>query len=172
MFLGKYRKMLKDTECFFEIDGDHKVIFEDFQNGFQDWSVRAGGQEICTYKFQSPEFDSSNDKKLSLRIDPKGKKLSLRLRADSRFLGEGLDMGSFSFSRSIEGTGPKDVVIDRHDFKSKDDKALKWPRITRFYLSIVDEASKGRIDLTSKEGREMLKSITFRNIVLTPILKE
>jgi dienelactone hydrolase len=149
-----------------------QAVFEDFQNGFQDWSVRAGGQEICTYKFQSPEFDFSNDKKLSFRIDPKGKKLSLRLRADSRFLGEGLDMGSFSFSRSIEGTGPKDVVIDRHDFKSKDDKALKWPRITRLYLSIVDEASKGRIDLASKEGREMLKSITFRNIVLTPILKE
>jgi len=63
-------------------------------------------------------------------------------------------------------------MIDRHDFKSKDFKELEWSGITRFYLSIFDESSKTRIDLTSKEGRGMLKSITFRNIVLTPILKE
>jgi dienelactone hydrolase len=62
---------------------NNQAVFEDFQNGFQDWSVRTGGQEICTYKFQSPEFDFSNDKKLSFRIDPRGRKLSLRLRADS-----------------------------------------------------------------------------------------
>ncbi|MHC4094796.1 MAG: hypothetical protein ACYSWZ_04415 [Planctomycetota bacterium] len=93
--------------------------------------------------------------------DPRGRKLSLRLRADSRFLSEGLNLGSFSLSRSIERKGPRDVMIDRHDFKSKDDKELEWSRITRFYLSIVDEASKARIDLTSKEGRGMLKSITL-----------
>lgn len=151
---------------------NNQAVFEDFRNGFQDWSVRAGGREICTYKFQSPKFDFSNDKKLSFRIDPRGRKLSLRLRADSRFLSEGLNLGSFSLSRSIDGKGPQDLVIDRHDFKSKDARELEWSRITRFYLSIVDEASKDRVDLTSKERREMLKSITFRNIVLAPILKE
>ena len=140
---------------------NNQAVFEDFRNGFQDWSVRAGGQEICTYKFQSPELDFSNDKKLSLRIDPGGRKLSLRLRVDSRFLSEGLNLGSFSLPRSIEGNGPQDVVIDRHDFKSKDDKELQWSKITRFYLSIVDEASKTKIDLTSKEGLDMLKSITL-----------
>ena len=138
-----------------------QAVFEDFRNGFQDWSVRAGGQEICTYKFQSPDFDFSKDKELSIRIDPRDRKLSLRLRADSRFLSQGLDMGSFSLSRFIEGNGPQDVVIDRHDFKSQDDKVLEWSRITRFYLSIADQASKAKIDLDSKEGREMLRSITM-----------
>jgi hypothetical protein len=54
-------------------------------------------------------------------------------------------------------------VIDRHDFKSKKspDKTLEWSKITRFYLSIVDKASKTKIDLTSEEGRGILKKISL-----------
>jgi len=140
---------------------DEQAVFEDFENGLQDWSIREGGRQISTYKFQSPELDSSNAKKLSLRINPKGKKLSIRLRVDSRFLGRGMDLGSFSLTRSVQGNGPQDVVIDRRDFKSKDGKALQWSRITRFYLSIVDEDSKAKIDLTSQEGRGVLKMISL-----------
>lgn len=138
---------------------DEQAVFEDFENGLQDWSIREGGRQISTYKFQSPALDFSNDKKLSLRVDPGGRRLSLRLRVDSRFLGRGLDLGSFSLTRSVQGKGPQDVVIDRRDFKSKDGTALQWSRITRFYLSIVDEASQAKIDLTSQEGRGVLRMI-------------
>jgi dienelactone hydrolase len=140
-----------------------QLVFEDFGHGLKDWAVREGGRSITTYKFQSPEFDFSNDKKLSFLIDPGGRKLSLNLQVDSRFLSQGLDLGGFSFSRSIEGDGPQEIVIDRHDFKSKKspDKTLEWSKITRFYLSIVDKASKTKIDLTSEEGRGILKKISL-----------
>jgi hypothetical protein len=134
-------------------------VFDDFKNGFQDWSVRSGGREIATYKFQSPLIDRSNDKKLSLSINPQGKKLKLHLRAESRFLGRGLDQGSFSYSTTIEGDGPQEVVIDRVDFKGEKEKKLEWSKISRFFLSIMDVESKGKIDLTSEEGRGILKSI-------------
>jgi outer membrane protein assembly factor BamB/dienelactone hydrolase len=135
------------------------TLLDDFKNGFQDWGVRAGGGEICTYKFQSPHIDRSNDKKLSVSIDPKDGKLSLRLRAESRFLGHGMDLGSFSLSRRVEGNGPQNVMITRSDFKGEGGKELEWSKITRFYLSIVDAATKAKIDLTSEEGRAILRSI-------------
>ena len=141
------------------------AILDDFSNGFQDWAVREGGRMIRTRKFQNPELDVSNDKKLLLRIDPRGRKLSLRLSTDSRFLSSELNQGSFSASRSIEGCGMQDVVVARDDFhargKNKGDKELDWSRITLFDLVILDAATKQKVDLTSEEGRGILKSITF-----------
>ncbi len=138
-----------------------QAVFEDFEEGLQDWAVREEGRQISTYKFQNPAYAISNDKKLLLRIDPRGRRLSIRLRADSRFLSQGLDQGSFSLARSVQGNGPQDVMIDRRDFTGNDGKALQWSRITRFYLSIVDEDSKAKIDLTAKEGRGVLKMISL-----------
>jgi len=140
---------------------DPQLVFEDFDHGLKDWAVREGGRSITTYKFQSPEFDFSNNKKLLFRINPGGRKLSLLLGVDSRFLGKGLDLGNFFLSRSIEGDGPQDVVIDRHDFKSKDSKELEWSRITRFHLSIMDVTTKEKVALTSKEGLSVLKKISL-----------
>jgi len=143
---------------------NHAVI-DDFNNGFQDWTVREGGRLIKTYKFQSPEIDCSNDRKLLLRIDPGGRKLSLRLSASSRFLSSELNQGNFFYSRSIEGNGPQNVVIDRNDFKAggsgKEGQVLEWSRITLFDLSILDLETKQKIDLTSKEGLGMLKLISL-----------
>ena len=137
------------------------AVFEDFKNGLRDWSAKDQGRQLRTYKFQSPELDLSNDKKLSFTIDPGGRKLSLRLRAESRFLGHGKDLGSFSLSRSVAGEGPRDVLIDRRDFKGKDGKDLKWSSITRFNLSILDLTTKQNVDLSSKEGLSMLKLISL-----------
>jgi hypothetical protein len=153
-----------DLQALARIHNGNTVI-DDFKNGLQDWAVREGGRLIRTYKFQSPDVDRSNGKKLLLRIDPRDRKLSLRLSASSRFLSSELNQGSFSTSRSVEGNGPQDVVIDRNDFKAggngKAGQVLEWSRITRFDLSVLDLATKQKIDLTSKEGLSMLKLISW-----------
>jgi dienelactone hydrolase len=140
------------------------TVVDDFQNGFQDWAVREEGQLIRTYKFQSPTIDRSSDRKLLLRMDPGGRKLALRLSTGGRFLDTKLRQGSYFFSKTIEGKGSQDVIIDRSGFKAakgkgKADEALLWSRITRFDLSVLDAKTKQKVDLTSEEGRGMLKSI-------------
>ncbi|MCD6395769.1 MAG: dienelactone hydrolase family protein, partial [Planctomycetes bacterium] len=133
-----------------------QTVFEDFKNGLQDWSAK--GNTIRTYKFQSPDFDFFN-KDLSFTIDPQGKDLALRLTAESRFLEAGSGRGSFSFVKSIRGTGLREVIIRTSDFKSKDRKKLEWTGISRFSVLLIDENTKDGIDLTSKEGQQILKLI-------------
>ncbi len=133
-----------------------QTVFEDFKNGLQDWSVK--GNTIRTYKFQSPDFDFSN-KDLSFTIDPQGKDLALRLTAESRFLEARSGRGSFSFVKSIRGTGPREVIIRTSDFKTKDRKKLEWTGISRFSVLLIDKNTKDGIDLTSKEGQQILKLI-------------
>ena len=135
-----------------------RTVFEDFSDGIQDWSTR-DQRTIKTYKFQSPDLDRSNAKKLSLTIDPNGKRLSLRLSVGSRFLSRKDNLGNFSYAKSIRGQGPREVVIGRDDFKSADGKTLQWSKIATFEVTIVDEETRGKLDLTSKEGFAVLQSI-------------
>jgi hypothetical protein len=72
-----------------------------------------------------------------------------------------MSLGYFSISRSIEGNGTQDVLIDRKAFNSKDGNELQWSRITQFDLSIMDEAMNEKIVLTSKEGLRMLRLISL-----------
>ena len=81
-----------------------RTVFEDFSNGIQDWSTR-DQRSIKTYKFQSPDLDRSNNKKLSLTIDPQGKRLSLRLNAGSRFLSRADNPWRFLIRKSLRGPG-------------------------------------------------------------------
>ncbi len=132
---------------------------DDFRHGFRDWSVRSAGEQITTYKFQSPYLERGNDRQLVITIDPPGRPLSLRLRAEGRFLGPGRDRGNFSWVRPVTGQGPREVVIDRLDFKGDTDKQLEWPSISRFFLSVFDETTKTNIDLQTEEAAGILRSI-------------
>lgn len=133
-------------------------VLEDFKNGMQDWSSR-DGKTIRTYKFQNPELDRSNNKKLSLTIDPQGKRLSLRLGVGSRFLSRENSIGSFSFAGRFQGQGPQEVLIARDQFKSEDGKTLEWSKIATFDVTIVDEETKVKLDLASEEGHRVLRLI-------------
>ncbi|MCP4786891.1 MAG: hypothetical protein GY903_08575 [Fuerstiella sp.] len=135
-----------------------RTVFEDFKNGIQDWSTR-DQRSLKTYKFQSPDLDRSNNKKLSLTIDPQGKRLSLRLNAGSQFLSREDNLGNFSYTKSIRGPRPQHVVIGRDEFRSADGKMLEWSKIATFEVTIVDEETKARLDLTSKEGHTVLQTI-------------
>jgi dienelactone hydrolase len=135
-----------------------RTVFEDFSNGIQDWSTR-DQRTIKTYKFQSPDLDRSNSKKLSLTIDPQGKRLSLRLSVGSNFLSRKNNLGNFSFTKRVHGGGPQGIVIGRDDFKSTDGKTLEWSKIATFEITIVDEETKEKLDLTSKEGHAILQLI-------------
>ena len=135
-----------------------RTVFEDFSNGIQDWSTR-DQRTIKTYKFQSPDLDHSNTKKLSLTIDPQGKRLSLRLSVGSSFLSRKNNLGNFSFAKRVHGVGPQQIVIGRDDFKSTDGKTLEWSKIATFEITIVDEETKDKIDLTSKAGHDVLQLI-------------
>ncbi len=133
-------------------------VFEDFRNGMQDWSSR-DQKSIKTYKFQSPDLDRSNNKKLAFTIDPQGKRLLLRLTAESRFLARADNLGDFTLVKTIEGDGPQQLIIGTDDFKSVNGKPLEWSKIATFQIAIVDEQSKQKIDLTSKPGHAVLQLI-------------
>ena len=135
-----------------------RVVFEDFRHGIQDWSTR-DQRSIKTYKFQSPDLDRSNNKKLSLTIDPQGKRLSLRLSVGSRFLSRLDNLGDFSFAKSVRGHGVQEVVIRREDFKSPDGKTLEWAKIETFEVTLLDEETKAKLNLTSKEGLAFIQAI-------------
>ena len=135
-----------------------RTVFEDFSNGIQDWSTR-DQRSIKTYKFQSPDLDNSNNKKLALTIDPQGKQLSLRLSASSKFLDQNDNLGDFSYSKLVKGEKPLKVLIDRTEFKSGDDKALEWSKIATFTVTIVDTTTRQTVILTSKEGQLILQRI-------------
>jgi len=135
-----------------------QTVFEDFSNGIQDWSTR-DQRSIKTYKFQSPNLERSNNKKLSLTIDPQGKRLSLRLSVGSSFLSRKNNLGNFSYAKRVHGVGPLEIVIARDDFKSTDGKTLEWSKIATFEITIVDEETKDKLDLTSKQGHAILQLI-------------
>jgi hypothetical protein len=104
-------------------------------------------------------LDRSNSKKLSLTIDPQGRHLSLRLNAGSSFLSRKNNLGNFSCVRSVQGQGVQEIVISRDDFKSADGKTLEWSKLTTFDISMVDEETKAKLDLTSKGGHAILQLI-------------
>ncbi len=131
-------------------------VVEDFSKGLQDWQVKGAG--LSTYKFQSPLIDVEG-KNLCLAINPKGHTLSIHLRADSKFLGRGLDQGSFSLNRTIKGAVPQDVVIRPEDFEGDKDKVLEWGKITTFNLSIHDHTAKAPVDLSQAAERDVLSLI-------------
>jgi dienelactone hydrolase len=141
-------------------------VIDDFQDGLGDWAVGDEGRLLRTYKFQSPALDRSNDKQLLLRVNPGGRKLSLRLSTGSKFLHSDLNQGNFSCAVDVEGHGAQDVRIDRHAFKSSDKgkkgqdaETLDWSRITRFDLSVFDRITRTKVELTSAEGLRILELI-------------
>ncbi|MFP6764634.1 MAG: dienelactone hydrolase family protein, partial [Planctomycetaceae bacterium] len=139
-----------------------QTVFEDFSHGIQDWSTR-DQRSIRTYKFQSPDLDRSNYRKLSLSIDPQGKQLSLRLNAGSRFLSRADNLGDFSYVKRVHGQGLQEIVIRREDFQSAEGKTLEWSKIATLEITIVDEKTRARMDLTSKAGHAVLQLIKMVN---------
>lgn len=137
---------------------DPGLVFEDFSKGSQDWSSR-DQRSIKTYKFQNPKIDRSDNKKLSLQIDPKGRQLALRLNVSSQFLSRENNLGSFSYTTRISGDQPRELVISAGEFKSTDNKKLEWSKIATFEVILIDDASRAKIDLTSPEGHAILKQI-------------
>ncbi|NIL97887.1 MAG: hypothetical protein GTN77_08670 [Planctomycetales bacterium] len=135
-----------------------RTVFEDFQNGIQDWSTR-DQRTIRTYKFQSPDLDRSNGKKLSLTIDPQGKRLSVRLSVGSGFLRREDNLGNFWWVKSVQGQGPQEILIGREDFKSDSGKTLEWSKIATLEITLVDQATQAKLDLTSPEGHAVLQLI-------------
>jgi hypothetical protein len=135
-----------------------RTVFEDFSDGVQDWSTR-DQRSIKTYKFQSPDLDRSDEKKLCFTIDPQGRRLTLRLNAGSKFLDREDNLGDFSYVTRVQGEGPQEIVIDRGDFNSVDEKTLEWSKIATFEISIVNGETNAAIDLTSKEGQTVLQLI-------------
>lgn len=134
--------------------------FEDFRGGMRDWSSR-DGRSIKTYKFQNPELDRSDSRKLVLTIHPRGKRLTLRLNASSKFLHRPDNLGDFTFVKQIQGDKPQQVVVDQSDFQSKDDKQLKWSKIATFTITIVDLDSRQTVDLVTQKEPAILQQITL-----------
>ena len=134
-------------------------LVDDFSNGILNWSSR-DQSSIRTYKFQDPELDTSSERKLALTFNlKKDQPLLLGLGVDSKFLGNGRDLGSFNHGRRIEGDGPTTITLTPADFKNKDGKALEWSRITTFSISLTDQKTKQKIKLTDSNARQVLRRI-------------
>ena len=134
-------------------------LLDNFSRGIENWSSR-DGSSIKTYKFQDPELDTSSGNKLVLYFNlKKDQVLLLGLSAESKFLGDGRDLGSFHYGRRIAGDGPKSIVLTTGDFKSKDSKALEWSKISTFSISLTDQKTKRKIKLTDLEALKVLERI-------------
>ena len=134
-------------------------LLDNFSKGIGNWSSR-DGSSIKTYKFQDPELDTSSGNKLVLHFNlKKDQALLLGLSAESKFLGDGRDLGSFHYGRRIAGDGPKSIVLTTGDFKSNDSKALEWSKISTFSISLTNQKTKRKIKLTDLEARKVLERI-------------
>jgi predicted esterase len=135
-----------------------ELVFEDFSSGIQDWSTR-DQRSIKTYKFQNPELDRADHKKLSLTIDPQGRRLALRVNASSKFLSRESNLGDFSHARQIQGEGVQEVLINLNDFKGPENKSLQWSKIATMEIILIDLKTNDKIDLTSSKGHAILQAI-------------
>ena len=54
---------------------------------------------------------------------------------------------------------PQEIMIARDEFKSADGKTLEWSKIATFEITIVNEETRDKLDLTSQEGHAVLQLI-------------
>jgi hypothetical protein len=137
-----------------------RLVFEDFKQGTEDWSSR-DQRSIKTYKFQATDLDRSNDNQLSIKINPLGKRLALRLNAGSKFLSQENNLGEFVYTKEIESEQPQEIVITRRDFKNQEGKTLEWAKIATFEVTLIDRETNQKVMLTSKPGQRFIESINL-----------
>lgn len=137
-----------------------RAVFEDFKQGTRDWHSR-DQRSIKTYMFQNPDLDRSNNNQLSIKINPQGKRLALRLNAGSKFLSQENNLGDFVYSKRIDGKRTQEIVITRRDFKHQEGKTLEWAKIATFEVTLIDRETNQKVILTSKPGQEFIESINL-----------
>jgi hypothetical protein len=64
--------------------------------------------------------------------------------------------GSFSLTNRDSA---QVLRINRNEFKGAGGKTLEWSKIATFDVTLVDEATNTKLDLTSAEGRKALRLI-------------
>ena len=137
-------------------------VFEDFKNGFQDWSSR-DQRTITTYKFQNPKLDRANTKRLAITLDPQDKRLVLRLKTSSKFLDRRSNQGDFSCQKVFSTGGPQTWIIDRQDFVGPEGVTIEWDKVATFTLSLVDPEARQTLPLMTEQGQSYLKKIEMIN---------
>lgn len=141
----------------------HGGLIDDFAHGLRDWSSR-DQRTIRTYKFQQPTLDSRNEKQLAVTINPGGRRLRLRLAASSKFLSQENNLGDFTYSRSVEGSGDQVIVIRRDEFEGPTGKTLEWAKIAAFDLTLIDPRTRAKLILDSPQGVAYLKRIELVDV--------
>ncbi len=135
------------------------TLIDDFSHGMANWGS-GDKRSFTTYKFQDPELDTAQDKKLAITLNLNEETpLLLSLNFDSKFNRAGNDLGSFHHERKVTGKGPQTILLTPADFKNKDNKTLEWSKVSTFTISLTDDKTKQAIDLTSPEGSSLLKRI-------------
>ena len=138
-------------------------LIDDFSDGMANWSSRDGGS-FKTYKFQDPQLDTTPGSKLAVTVNIKeGQDLLLGLGIDSKFNGPGKDLGNFNYGRKISGSGAQTILLELKDFKSKDEKALEWSKISTFTITLTDAKTKQKIKLADSESAGFLQCIELIN---------
>ena len=134
-------------------------LIDDFSKGMENWGSR-DQSSFKTYKFQDPQLDTTPGNKLAITVNNKeGQDILMGLGIDSKFNGHGKDLGNFNYGTKISGKGPQTIVLEAKDFKSKENKALEWSKISTFNVTLTDAETKQRIKLATPEGSQILKRI-------------
>ena len=150
-----------NLEALLDVADPHEPV-DDFENGFSNWSSR-DQRTIKTYKFQSPRLDRKKTKKLVIIINPRGKKLNVRLRTDSGFLSRPNNIGSFSAGKTVDGQGPQTIILGHEDFKGPKGKEFEWSKIATFEITVIDAATNQKIALMTDNGEKVLQLIELRD---------
>ncbi len=148
-------------EALLDVADPHEPV-DDFENGFSNWSSR-DQRTIKTYKFQSPRLDRKKTKKLAIIVNPRGKKVNVRLRTDSGFLSRPSNIGSFSAGKTVDGQGPQTIILGREDFKGPEGKEFEWSKIATFEITVIDAATNQKIALMTDNGEKVLQLIELRD---------
>lgn len=134
-------------------------LIDDFSKGLENWSSR-DQSSITTYRFQDPELDTRLENKLAITLElTTGQDLLLGLGVDSKFNGPGMDLGHFHYGTKVSGDGPETILLETSAFKSNDNKALEWSKVSTFTITLTDAHTKEKIRLASPEGMAVLKRI-------------
>jgi dienelactone hydrolase len=144
-------------------------LIDNFSDGMAQWGRGKSG--VQTFKFQDSELDTSADNQLAITLDLKpGQDLVIDLKADSKYSSPEKDIGTFHYTQKVHGNGPHTILLEAVDFtrgKAKKKKQanvetgnpLEWSKISTFAITLTNEKTQRKINLTNPGVSRPLKRI-------------
>ena len=146
------------------VNAEEPEVFDDFENGFQDWAFQPNGG-ISTYKFQDPRrLDPSPLDKMKIEVTcPRGRLRHQFRIAKNKFLAD-VDGPEISYSahKQVGELGEQAIVLRASDFKDREGNVMKdWSNIATFLIQVYDLEAKTMLRFESEENRDLVRKIVW-----------